>query len=194
MNLPEALRAGPLNVAPVPENLPPNHPTLAGVGGSSAPAGSAMQGRESEVPPPPPASDITWQVPEGWTVKTSSGMRLAEFRPPEAGDEAVVTLIALGLQPLEPNVRRWRRQVGLPEEHVHDHVIVEGGLPYTLVNLVAESAAAGQPTSTIGAIYNLPARSIFLKFTGSTELLVTNKAGFLQLAQSIALKQETPDA
>jgi len=191
MNLPDSLRAGPLNVDPVPENLPPNHPTLAG-GAPSGMPGGAMQGRESEVPPPPAASDVVWKVPEGWTGTASSGMRLAEFRPEGAGDRALVTLIALGVQPLEPNVARWRRQVGLPEEHVHDHVVVQGKLPYTLVNLVAESAAADLPSSTIGAIYTLPQRSLFLKFTGDTDLLIQHKGGFLTLANSIALNEDSP--
>jgi hypothetical protein len=190
-NLPDNLRAGPLNVAPVPENLPPNHPTLAG-GASSALPGAAMRGREGEVPPPPAASDVTWDVPEGWTGTASTGMRLAEFRPQGAGDQAIVTLIALGSQPLEPNVARWRRQVGLPEEHVHDHVTVQGKLPYVLVNLVAESAAADLPSSTIGAIYNLPGRTLFLKFTGDTQLLIQHKGGFLTLANSIALNEDAP--
>jgi hypothetical protein len=110
----------------------------------------------------------------------------------------IATLIAMTPQALEPNVRRWRRQVGLPEEHSEDdHVTVEGKLTYVLVNLVPESAIADLPTSTIGAIYNLPDRSIFLKFTGDTELLIAHKAGFVALANSLALspaalQEDTP--
>jgi len=121
-----------------------------------------------------------------------SGIRLAAFRPEGAGDRALVTLIALGpgAGGLDANVSRWRRQIGLPEEHQHDHVEVQGALPYVLVNLVAESAAEKLPASTMGAVYTIPGRTLFLKFTGETDTLVEHKGGFLALAQTIDLKED----
>jgi hypothetical protein len=182
--------AGPLTVEPIPANLPPDHPTLTGSG-----MPGSMQGRESEGPPPPSAGDVVWTTPDGWEEQVGSGMRIASFRPQGAGDKALVTLIALGpgAGGLEANVTRWRRQVGLPEEHVHDHVQVQGQLPYTLVNLVAESAASDLPQSTIGAIYSIPGRSLFLKFTGDTQVLIEGKAGFLALANSIGLRTSSEE-
>ncbi|GEM_PF-594248 len=184
--------AGPLSVAPVPENRPPDHPTRGEPNIVGLP-GIAMQGRESEVPPAPDASDVTWTTPDGWEEQPGSGMRLAAFRPAGAGDRALVTLIPMGpgAGGLDANVTRWRRQVGLPEEHTHEHVQMQGAMPYVLVNLVAESASKNLPSSTMGAIYSIPGRTLFLKFTGDTDLLVESKGGFLALAQSIALKEET---
>lgn len=183
--------AGPLSGPADPSSVPPGHPSLPG-GTAAAPMRGSMQGREGEVPPPPSGSDLVWTSPEGWEEMPGGGMRLAAFRPEGAGDRGLATLIVLGAGAggLEANVKRWRRQVGLPEEHKHDHVEIQGGLPYVLVNLVAESAAANLPSSTIGAIYTIPGRSVFLKFTGDTSLLVENKAAFLALAQSISLKEE----
>lgn len=204
-NVPEGMQAGPLNVAPLPENRPPDHPTLQGGGsdgkavpgprsgaGAGAMAGS-MQGREREVPPPPSSPDVDWEVPEGWEALPASGMRVASFRPEGAGESGMATLIVLGPNAgsLENNVLRWRGQVDLPAEHVHDHIPVEGEMPYTLVNLVTESAAQGLPTSIIGAIYELPNRTMFLKFTGDTDFLVEHKTGFLRLAQSISVEEES---
>jgi hypothetical protein len=188
--LPPGMRAKPLTVEPVPENLPPDHPTLAG--GMPSVAGGGMQGREGEVPPPPSATDITWRVPEGWESMPGSGMRLATFRPAGAPENTAATLIALGPQDVESNVIRWRGQVGLPSEHKHDHVQLQGELSYELVNLVVESSAANLPTSILGAIYTLENRTLFLKLMGDTQTLIDNKGAFLQLAQSIGLKGDTP--
>ncbi len=192
--VPEGLmNAGPLSVEPIPENLPPGHPTLA-TGGPRVPPtglpGANMQGREGEVPPPPNSSDLTWTLPENWTELPATGMRTAAFAP-GGGMEGVVTLIALAGTggDMEGNIRRWRRQVGLAEEHPHNHVPVKANLSYYLVNLVPESAAKNLENSTLGAIYPLEGRTLFLKFSGPTDTLLNHKGGFLELANSLALKE-----
>ena len=204
--IPSELRAGPLGVAPVAENLPSDHPALpgAGLGGAMPPSGGAgsggpgrmpgsMRGREGEVPTPPSSPDVAWEVPDGWQALPASGMRLASFRPENAGDRGIASLIMMGpgAGGLAANVERWRGQVDLPEEHVHDHIPVEGALPYTLVNLVTESAALDLPSSTIAAVYELPNRTMFLKFTGETDFLVEHKSGFLRLAHSMTIEGES---
>lgn len=202
--VPDGLRARPLTVDPVPENLPSDHPTLSGPMpgsppgspsvppmGSQAPGG-AMLGREGEVPPPSEASDLSWDLPDGWVERAGSGMRAAEFAPAEPVD-AIATLISLpGMAgALEANVARWRGQVGLPATGGAAPRVIRGELPFAFVNLVPESEEAGQPQSTMAAVYELPQRTLFLKFTGDTDVLIRHKLDFLELAGSLAVDAET---
>lgn len=192
--LPEdPMRAAPLTVAPIPENLPPDHPTLQGMHPPlEAGAGpNVMAGRESEVPPPPEVSGLTWEVPSGWTERAGSGMRIAEFVPGHGHDNALVTLIALSgaAGSMEANVGRWREQVGLTRDGQSDLQRIEGRLPFDFLTLVAESKAAGRPQSIIAAIYPQADRTLFLKFMGPTEVVADHKIDFLQLAGSLAVQE-----
>jgi len=188
------MRAAPLTVAPIPENLPPGHPTLAD--SPSPPVGAnVMLGRENEVPPPPAAGDLVWEVPPGWRQLPASGMRLASFAPEGADEASLVTLIVLpeGAGSLEDNLRRWREQVGLSATGYAAPVAAEGKRPYLRVDFLLDSVAANQPQSILGAIYDIPGRRAYLKFMGRTGLLLDTKAGFQQLADSIALKGENAE-
>jgi hypothetical protein len=190
--MPGDMRAAPLTVEPIPENMPANHPTLTGNNSAPAPGANVMQGRENEVPPALAAGDLSWELPQGWRSLPASGMRLAAFAPESADENTLVTLIILPASAgtLESQIARWREQVALPAENTHAPISLQGKLPYVLVNLVAESAAAELPLSTIGAIYDLPGnRRAYLKFMGKTGQLIDNKGGFLQLAGSLALQE-----
>jgi hypothetical protein len=225
-SIPEMLRAAPLNVEPVPENMPADHPTLTGqipagqfptrdieMHGpgdghnhpfppqgaapmmSAAPAAdpNAMVGRESEVPPPPEAGDLTWDLPPGWSARAGGGLRVAEFIPNDVPEGNVVTLIALGGPGgnVQANISRWRGQVGLPPAGESNVQTIEGKLPFTFMTLVEESRAASLPTTTIAAIYQLDGRSVFLKFMGPTDIVAAHKLDFLQLAGSLRIEGDS---
>ncbi|MEX2381645.1 MAG: hypothetical protein WD490_04625 [Opitutales bacterium] len=203
----DPMRAAPLTVEPIPENMPADHPPLAG-GPSQMAAPSnppmrmppasgpnSMLGREGEVPPPPNATDIVWGLPEGWTERTGSGMRIAEFLPDSEVKDGLVTLIALGpgAGGLEANVSRWRGQVGLPPQGESETLRVEGKQPFTFVTFARESREAGLPLTTAAAIYSLGDRTLFLKFTGPTDFVLDHKLDFLELAGSLDRRaEETP--
>jgi hypothetical protein len=217
----EMLRAAPLEVEAVPENMPADHPTLTGQfpvrdiemhsaedghdhgtmpmpgapAVSSSPAGdpNAMVGRESEVPPPPEAGDLTWDLPPGWTARAGSGLRVAEFVPNDVPPGTVVTLIALSGPggDADANIARWRRQVGLSPMGESNVQTIEGKLTFLFMTLVEESREAKLPTSTIAAIYRLGDRSVFLKFMGPTDLVAAHKLDFLQLAGSLRVEGES---
>lgn len=210
-DLAEMLRAAPLDVEPIPENLPPDHPTVTGqipvrkiemhdsdvAQNRMAPSGTvspnSMVGRESEVPPPPEAGDLAWELPPGWTARAGSGLRVAEFIPNDVPAGTVVTLIALGGPGgnVEANIARWRGQVGLSPGGDSNVQTIEGELPFTFMTLVEESANASLPTTTIAAIYKLEDRSVFLKFMGPTEVVAAHKLDFLQLAGSMRVEGES---
>jgi hypothetical protein len=189
----DPMRAAPLTVAPILENLPPDHPTFEGMhppmSGGAGP--NVMAGRESEVPPPPEVEDLTWQLPPDWTARAGSGMRIAEFVPGHGHEGALVTLIALsgGAGSMDANVSRWRGQIGLSPEGKSDIQQIEGEMPFDFLTLVAESKAAGQDQSIIAAIYHQSDRTLFLKFMGPTEVVADHKIDFLQLAGSLAPKE-----
>lgn len=219
-----AMRAPPLTVEPIPENLPAGHPTFEMAealaqapvltdpnppgpqmpvetsavprmppmmqGGAAAP----MAGRESEVPPPPAAQDLTWEVPEGWRQVPGTGMRLASFVI--EGDEtgAMTTLIVLGSAAggLEANVARWRRERSLPPEAPNAPMQVGGAMNFFFVDMVNESMEAGAELTTVGAIFDLGDRTAFLKFVGAPELVARQRIPFLQLAGSLRQVEVSP--
>lgn len=185
----DPMRAGPLTVAPVPENLPPDHPTLPQMhppmSGGTGP--NTMAGRESEVPPAPVVTDVRWDLPAGWKEQRGSGMRIAEFYPEPDHPEALITLIPFPASAgsLEANVVRWRGQIGLGAQGTSDIRHVDGQLHFEFLNLVPESKNAKKPQSIIAAIYQQSDRTLFLKFMGPTEIVETHIPGFLELAKSL---------
>ncbi len=200
----DPMRAAPLTVEPIPSNMPDDHPTLTGeFAEASAPPTSqmippasgpnSMLGREGEVPPPPKATDIVWELPEGWTERAGSGMRIAEFLPDSEVEDGLVTLIALGpgAGGLEANVSRWRAQVGLPPQGESQTLQVEGKRTFTFVTFARESREAELPLTTTAAIYSLGDRTLFLKFTGPTDYVTDHKLDFLELAGSLDQQTES---
>jgi len=189
------MRAGPLTVEAIPENLPPNHSTLSmgqpspeAAPGASAPAqATRMAGREGEVPPPPSARDLAWLVPEGWRQQPGGGMRLAAFGIDGDESGAITTLVVLGEAAggVEANIQRWRGELELPPQAPAPSPTVEGRMNFVFVNLVPEAAAAGRESATVGAIYDLGDRTAFLKFMGRPEVLDRHMLDFLRLAGSL---------
>lgn len=192
----DPMRAGPLTVDPVPENLPPGHPTFDGmhppVTGGAGP--NAMAGRESEVPPAPKVEGLSWALPPGWKEQPGSGMRIVQFLPEPDTPAALVTLIALSGQAgsMEANISRWRGQVQLDPSKPVEIQHIDGKLHFEFVTFVKESKDLGLPQSTVAAMYQLPQRTLFLKFMGPTEIVENHKFDFLQLAGSLSIGEESP--
>ena len=201
------MQAPPLTVDPIPENLPPGHPTfdmaapvLTDPNPPARPvppaptAAAPMMGREAEVPPPPAAGDLAWDVPDGWRQLAGSGMRLASFTIENDASGALTTLIVLGAGAggVEANIRRWRGERGLPPEAPSEPMRVGGNLDFVFVDMVNESLEAGDDLTTVGAIFDLGNRTAFLKFVGSPEVVARQRIPFLQLAGSLRRVEESP--
>ncbi|MCC5846324.1 MAG: hypothetical protein JJU05_18910 [Verrucomicrobia bacterium] len=206
------MTAPPLTVDPVPENLPPGHPTFDMAGApaltdpnpprrpvpapsSAAPSSAApMMGRESEVPPPPSASDLAWEVPDGWRQQAGAGMRLASFSIEGDTSGALTTLIVLGAGAggVDANITRWRGERGLPPDAPNEPMRVGGQIEFVFVDMVNESIEAGHDLTTVGAIFDLGNRTAFLKFVGPPDVVARQRIPFLQLAGSLRRVEETP--
>ena len=82
---------------------------------------------KSEVPPKTqpvnsPKSGISWEIPEMWVISSGSSMRLASFDVPYRGgmgDLSVIQLAGTG-GGLMPNINRWRRQLNLEPQSLHE--------------------------------------------------------------------------
>ena len=82
---------------------------------------------KSEVPPKiqpvnSPKSGINWEKPEMWVTSSGSSMRLASFEVPYiggTGDLSVIQLAGTG-GGLMPNINRWRRQLNLEPQSLHE--------------------------------------------------------------------------
>ena len=82
---------------------------------------------KSEVPPKTqpvnsPKSGISWEIPEIWVISSGSSMRLASFDVPYRGgmgDLSVIQLAGTG-GGLMPNINRWRRQLNLEPQSLHE--------------------------------------------------------------------------
>ena len=186
----DPMRAAPLTVAPTMANLPADHPTLEGMhppmaGGGGGP--NVMAGRESEVPPAPEVTGLSWTLPKGWTHKAGSGMRIAEFYPDPQNAASVVTLIALSgsAGSMDANMSRWRGQVGLDPNQKVPLQHLDGKMHFEFITFVDESKKLQKPQTIIAAIYQQPQRTLFLKFMGPTETVAAHKIDFLELADSL---------
>ena len=82
---------------------------------------------KSEVPPKiqpenSPKSGISWEIPKMWVISSGSSMRLASFEVPYSGgtgDLSVIQLAGTG-GGLMPNINRWRRQLNLEPQSLHE--------------------------------------------------------------------------
>src|SRR5258705_13598398 len=84
---------------------------------SGGPRSSASQTSSSSAPSSQPAGDVSYKIPEGWTVeKPTSEMRLAQYKLPKAAGEGEETLIVFfyfvpGQRgPTQANIDRWVNQ------------------------------------------------------------------------------------
>ncbi len=69
-----------------------------------------------------PKSGISWEIPEMWVTSSGSSMRLASFEVPYTegtGDLSVIQLAGTG-GGLKPNINRWRRQLNLEPQSLHE--------------------------------------------------------------------------
>lgn len=173
-----------------PEAKRPPHAAMAG--------GAMMPPMAGGNDLPPAASvPLKWKTPEGWTEAAGSGMRLATFAVKAETGEGSCTIVVLGGSAggLEANVTRWIGQVGLtkPDDAAMQAFLAKqekfktaGGFETIAVDLgdLAPDAAATS-NSMIGAIVDVDGSTCFVKLTGPSGLLKSQKARFLELCRSL---------
>lgn len=166
------------------------------------PGATSAQRFGSEPRPASPSSDglaerLEYELPTGWQELRPTSDRLINLQP--AGDPTAscyLTFLAGGGGGLESNVNRWLGQFGgepldadaiaaLPK-----HPLLGGQA--TLVEVEGTFAAMGGPPQAgfalLGLVISDASGGIFLKFTGPSALVASERANFLALASSIGLK------
>jgi len=127
------------------------------------------------------------ELPEGWTEKGASGMRMASY----AIDGTAIDfyLISLSMGDVPSNVNRWRGQVGLdaasPEEIAADLKTFEvDGHTVNYAEIYNEAGGQG----IIAAIIDLSPNYWYFTAKGAVEELKANEGDIRSFVKSITFK------
>ena len=151
--------------------------------------------KEATPPPNPDAGQETtskapysWTLPDGWTAKPASGMRLATINIPSSSGLLDASVTEFGGD-LAGNVNRWRGQIGLaslPEADIAATLTqVETGLGKGYI--VALTNPESPDKALLAAIITRPTNtSVFIKITGAAAELEKIKPAFTSFTQSLS--------
>jgi hypothetical protein len=151
-----------------------------------------MDPGEMRVLPSTARRTYTWQAPAGWTeVESTSSMRLVSFSVPhgdEVGDLSV-TKLGGGAGGMLANLNRWRRQLGLepvgpaaPEAAGQATQASAGTFTWwSIVNDEADPSAG-----MLAGMLEAPDHVMFVKLTGTSELIAASETGFVEFLASFA--------
>jgi hypothetical protein len=144
-------------------------------------------------PPATAPRTYTWQAPASWTeVESTSRMRLVSFSVPHGGEVADLSVTRLGgaAGGMLANLNRWRGQLGL-EPVGPDSPEAAGQLTqapagtftwWSIVNDETDPSAG-----MLAGMLEAPDHVMFVKLTGSGELIAASEAGFVEFLASFAL-------
>jgi hypothetical protein len=144
------------------------------------------------VPPSTAPGTYTWQPPAGWTeVESTSRMRLVSFSVPhgdEVGDLSVIKLGG-GAGGMLANLNRWRRQLGLeavgPDAPEAAGEVTEASAgTFTWWSIVNEEADPS--VGMLAGMLEAPDHVLFVKLTGTRELIAASETGFVEFLASFA--------
>jgi hypothetical protein len=154
-------------------------------------------------PPPPPAVSPTpagrgdpfaFEIPQGWKEVQPSQPRftLRELRAGDGGDAPAVTFSILGGN-VGANLNRWRAQVGLPELSPDD--LAKETTPIEVakqMGILVDFAGAGGASAKriVGVIVPHGEQSVFIKMTGNTGPVGTQRPTFERFIQSVQIRGE----
>ncbi len=149
-------------------------------------------------PAPAPASrgraPIAWEIPPGWTELAPTDIRIVNMRVGE-GAECYLAFLAGSGGGLEGNVNRWRDQMGLSPFSTDEVLAMPKrkilGQDAVLVDL--EGAYSGMSDDArpdfalLGAIFSIPTGTLFVKMTGPSDVVRTQRANFDLFCDSLAV-------
>ena len=160
---------------------------------ASSPSSGAMPAMDV---PLPPAADMAWTVPAGWTERPGEGMRRATFTVDAGGQtyECALTSLAGEAGGVSANVMRWAGQLGIavPPERLRAFVDAlpeqktAAGAPMWVVDFASLTAGLpGEVPSMLAAIVRRPQDTLFLKFMAPRAVVEAHRTEFEALAGSL---------
>jgi len=149
-----------------------------------APAPTAIQAPVQQAMAQPAGKGFGIQLPEGWTKKPGSGMRIVSYAI--EGTTIDFYLISLAMGDVPSNVNRWRGQVGLPPatpEAIDAEVktFQADGHDLKYIEIYNEEGGWG----VIAAIIDLEPQYWYFTAKGSVEELKANAADIRAFLESI---------
>ncbi len=146
--------------------------------------------------PGKPESNIKWESPEGWvSIKTDSKIRLATYSVKSGSKEAVCTIIPLSGDGggLKANILMWLS--GLIQKEFSEvelnNFISEQKQFITSDNhkgiFIDFTTITGKESdlSMLVSVIELSGKTLFIKFSGATEIVTKNKEKLFKLSKSI---------
>ncbi len=141
------------------------------------------------------AATVHWKTPDGWNETRGSGMRVATFSMPSGGPDQTCTIVVLGgaAGGLEANVARWIGQLNmksLAEDEMKTFVAKQqtfksdGGFDVFVADLTT-LAPGDAAASMLAAIASIDDSTCFVKLTGTSGKLKTEKEIFMRLCRSL---------
>ena len=136
-----------------------------------------------------------WKLPDGWTERPSSGMRVASFiitgPDGQAADVGVIPLRGVTGRDLDM-VNMWRNQAGLAAVSLEEMSglttkVPVGPVEGKLFNFVSAEPPEGQkhPLRVMAALLDREGTGWFFKMTGSDPLVTAQRTAFLDFLKSI---------
>ncbi len=138
---------------------------------------------------------LVYETPEGWTVLDSAMMRDVNLTFGENGEgECYLTRLPGAGGGLEPNVNRWRKQMGAASLSAEEIAALPKkplfGQQATFIKVDGNfggmsGADAKENYRLLGLILSSEAGAVFVKMTGPKDLVEKNKAGFDQFTSTL---------
>ena len=146
-----------------------------------------MQMSEQQAPVQPAGKGFEAELPEGWTEKPGSGMRIISYAI--EGTAVDFYLISLSMGDLASNVNRWRGQVGLApassEEIEQAAQSLEiNGHPMRYIEIYNDEGGKG----IIAAIIDLAPQYWYFTAKGPVEELKVNATDIRAFLESIKIE------
>ena len=148
-----------------------------------------------------PGGTPQFALPQGWTAKPASGMRLISLVAGSGATVADVSVVSLpgAAGGLSPNFNRWRRQVGLPPLAPADltaaleAITVDGQAGHLGV---MSNAAAGAPAKSgvAAALVTRQGKTWFFKLATSAEALKGHLPAFRAFLASVHFEAKAASA
>ncbi|MEN8256156.1 MAG: hypothetical protein ABFR33_11885, partial [Verrucomicrobiota bacterium] len=142
----------------------------------------AMQEPVAQASPQPAGKGFEARLPEGWTEKPGSGMRMVSYTI--EGTSIDFYLISLAMGDVPSNVNRWRGQIGLPpaspeEIEAEVETFQAGGHDLKYIEIYNEE------WGTIAAIIDLAPQYWYFTAKGPAGELKANAADIRTFLESI---------